>query len=67
VDKVRKVLESGKITFEGPNGLNTVDPNHHTTKNVYIGETKANGQFKIVQEFKQVYPEPFLKGTFTKK
>lgn len=67
VDKVREVLESGKITFEGPNGLNTVEKNHHVTKNVYIGETKANGQFKIVDEFEQVKPEPFLKGTFMKK
>ena len=34
--------------------------NHHATKNVYIGETKANGQFKIVKEFPQVEGEPFL-------
>ncbi len=67
VDKVRAVLESGTITFDGPNGMNTVEKNHHTKKNVYIGETKADGQFKIVEEFKQVYPEPFLKGTFGKK
>lgn len=67
VDKVRTVLESGKVTFNGPNGLNTVEKNHHTKKNVYIGETKADGQFKIVKQFDQVYPEPFLKGTFGKK
>jgi urea transport system substrate-binding protein len=37
--------------------------NHHTIKNVYIGETKANGQFKILKEFKDVAGEPFiLKG-----
>jgi len=66
VDKVRAALESGSITFEGPNGLNTVEKNHHTKKNTYIGETKANGQFKIVEEFKQVSAEPFLKGSFGK-
>lgn len=66
VDKVRAALESGTITFEGPNGLNTVEKNHHTKKNTYIGETKANGQFKIVEEFKQVSAEPFLKGSFGK-
>ncbi len=38
--------------------------NHHLTKNVYIGETKADGQFKILKTFKDVYGEPFLKGTF---
>ena len=67
VDAVRKVLESGEITFNGPNGMNTVEKNHHTRKNTYIGETKADGQFKIVDEFKQVEPEPFLKGTFVKE
>jgi urea transport system substrate-binding protein len=60
VDAVRKVLESGDISFEGPGGKITVQPNHHCTKNVYIGEVKANGQFKIVQTFDQVYGEPFL-------
>ncbi len=67
VDKVREALESGEIKFTGPNGLNTVEKNHHTTKNVYVGETRANGQFKIVENFEQVKPEPFLKGTFMKK
>ena len=60
VDKVRETLESGEISFDGPGGKITVDKNHHTTKNVYIGETRANGQFKILKSFDQVYPEPFL-------
>jgi urea transport system substrate-binding protein len=34
--------------------------NHHTTKNVYVGETTANGQFKILSTFNQVKAEPFL-------
>lgn len=63
VDKVRAALESGDISFSGPGGKITVQANHHCTKNVYIGETKANGQFKILQTFDQVYGEPFmLKG-----
>lgn len=65
-DKVRAVLESGKISFNGPGGLITSQKNHHFTKNVYIGETLANGQFKILKTFPQVYGEPFLKGTFLK-
>jgi urea transport system substrate-binding protein len=60
VDKVRETLESGDISFSGPGGKNTMQKNHHTTKNVYIGETRANGQFKIVKEFPQVEGEPFL-------
>jgi urea transport system substrate-binding protein len=34
--------------------------NHHATKNVYIGETRANGQFKILKSFEQIVGEPFL-------
>jgi urea transport system substrate-binding protein len=60
VDKVRAVLESGDISFDGPGGKITMQKNHHATKNVYIGETKANGQFKILQSFDQVAGEPFL-------
>ena len=60
VDKVRDVLESGTIKFDGPGGSTTMQKNHHTTKNVYIGETKANGQFKILETFPQVYGEPFM-------
>ena len=60
VDAVRKVLESGTISFAGPGGSTTMQENHHTTKNVYIGETKANGQFKILKTFDQVKGEPFL-------
>jgi urea transport system substrate-binding protein len=59
VDKVREVLEAG-VEFDGPGGKITMAKNHHATKNVYIGETKANGQFKIVKEFSQVPGEPFL-------
>ena len=66
VDKVRTVLESGDISFDGPGGKITMQKNHHATKNVYIGETKADGQFKIVKTFPQVKGEPFLKGTFMK-
>ncbi|MFA5058307.1 MAG: transporter substrate-binding protein, partial [Opitutaceae bacterium] len=60
VDKVRTALESGDISFTGPGGKITMQANHHATKNVYIGETKANGQFKILNSFDQVAGEPFL-------
>ena len=63
VDKVMKALESG-ISFDGPGGKVTTQKNHHLTKNVYIGETRADGQFKILKEYKDVVGEPFLKGTF---
>ena len=60
VNKVRDMLESETISFDGPGGKTTMQKNHHTTKNVYIGETRANGQFKIVKEFPMVKGEPFL-------
>jgi len=66
VDKVRAALEADNISFDGPGGKITIQKNHHATKNVYIGETKADGQFKIIKTFPQVYGEPFLKGTFLK-
>jgi urea transport system substrate-binding protein len=66
VEKVVAELEKG-ISFEGPGGKVTSQKNHHLTKNVYIGETKADGQFKILKTYNSVYGEPFLKGTFKAK
>jgi urea transport system substrate-binding protein len=66
VPKIISALEKG-ITFDGPGGTVKTQANHHLTKNVYIGETKADGQFKILKTFKEVPGEPFLKGTFKAK
>jgi urea transport system substrate-binding protein len=66
VAKVVAELEKG-ISFDGPGGTVTSQKNHHVAKNVYIGETKADGQFKILKEYKNVPGEPFLKGTFKAK
>ena len=66
VDKVREALQSG-LSFDGPGGKVTTQKNMHLTKNVFIGETKADGQFKILKEYKDVFGEPWLKGTFKAK
>ena len=66
VDKVREALKSG-LSFDGPGGKVTTQPNMHLTKNVFIGETKADGQFEILEEFKNVYGEPWLLGKFKAK
>jgi urea transport system substrate-binding protein len=63
VDAVRAALKSG-LSFDGPGGKVTTQPNMHLTKNVFIGETKSDGQFKILKEFKDVYGEPWLLGKF---
>ena len=47
VDKVRTALVGQK--FKGPAGEVTMQENHHLVNNVYIGETLANGQFKIIK------------------
>ncbi len=59
VDKVREVLESGDISFDGPGGKTTMQKNHHTIKNVYIGSTLATGQFKIIKTFKDIKGDPW--------
>ena len=63
VDKVRAAWKSG-LSFEGPGGKVTTQPNMHLTKNVFIGESKADGQVKILEDFKDVYGEPWLLGKF---
>jgi len=63
VEKVMEALKSG-ISFNGPGGKVTSQKNHHLTKNVFIGETRTDGQFKILKEYKDVVGEPFLKGTY---
>jgi urea transport system substrate-binding protein len=66
VDKVTAALREG-ISFDGPGGTVISQANHHLTKNVYIGETLPNGQFSVIKSFKNVFGEPFLKGTFVKE
>src|SRR3954462_950590 len=63
VDKVREAYKSG-LSFDGPGGKVTTQKNMHVTKNVFIGETKADGQFKILKSFDNVYGEPLLTGKF---
>jgi urea transport system substrate-binding protein len=67
VDKVRDSLESGTVSFDGPGGKTTMQKNHHTIKNVYIGETRANGQFKILKDFPDVAGEPFILNSLDKE
>ena len=57
VDKVRTALVGQK--FKGPAGEVTMQANHHLVNNVYIGETLASGQFKVIKSFTGVAGEPF--------
>jgi urea transport system substrate-binding protein len=57
VDKVREALIGQK--FKGPAGEVTMQMNHHLINNVFIGETLASGQFKIIKSINGVAGEPF--------
>lgn len=65
VDKVRDALVGQK--FKGPAGEVTMQDNHHLINNVFIGETLASGQFKIIKSFTGVAGEPFSEKFLPKK
>jgi urea transport system substrate-binding protein len=71
VDKVIKAM-AGQ-TFPAPGGfMSTMDPkNHHLHKPVFIGEVKADGQFKVVWKtpgpVKAQPWSPFIAGNDVKK
>jgi urea transport system substrate-binding protein len=57
VAAVSKALIGQK--FKGPAGEVTMQENHHLVNNVFIGETLASGQFKVIKTFNNVAAEPF--------
>ncbi len=57
VDKVREAMIGQK--FEAPTGQVTMQENHHLVNPVFIGETLASGQFKIVKSLGAIAGEPF--------
>jgi urea transport system substrate-binding protein len=57
VDKVREAMYG--LKFKGPAGEVTMQKNHHLINNVFIGETLASGQFKIIKSLGAVPGEPF--------
>ena len=61
-DKVVKAEESGTITFDAPEGLIYLEPNHHLKTKLRIGEWEANGQAKIVYTSDYIMPNPYPKG-----
>jgi urea transport system substrate-binding protein len=65
VDKVRTALYGQK--FKGPAGEVAMQENHHLINNVFIGETLANGQFKVIKTFNGVKGEPFSEKFLPKK
>ena len=64
VDKVRDAMIGEK--FKGPVCTVTMQENHHLINNVYIGETLASGQFKVIKTMPSVAAEPFSEKFLTK-
>ncbi|MDJ0895078.1 MAG: ABC transporter substrate-binding protein [Alphaproteobacteria bacterium] len=55
-DAVIAALESG-LSFEGPNGLVTMQPgSHHLKQNIYIVRGNRNHGFDVAQVYEQVEP-----------
>jgi branched-chain amino acid transport system substrate-binding protein/urea transport system substrate-binding protein len=58
VPAVSKAIIGERV--RSPTGFDVVmNPNHHLTKPVLIGEIQANGQFAIVYESKPIAPHPW--------
>ena len=64
VDKVREALIGEK--FKGAVCTVTMQENHHLINNVYIGETLASGQFKVIKTIPNVAAEPFSEKFLSK-
>jgi urea transport system substrate-binding protein len=55
-DKVIAALESG-LTFEGPNGLVTLQPkSHHLKQNIYIVQGNRDHGFDVIKTYESVAP-----------
>ncbi|ACX96427.1 urea ABC transporter substrate-binding protein [Halothiobacillus neapolitanus] len=61
-DKVVKAEESGTITFNAPEGMVYLEPNHHLKTRLRIGEWRDDGQADIVYTSPYIMPNPFPKG-----
>lgn len=61
-DKVVKAEESGQITFDAPEGMVYLEPNHHLKTRLRIGEWRADGQADIIYTSDYIMPNPFPKG-----
>lgn len=61
-DKVVKAEESGQISFDAPEGMVYLEPNHHLKTRLRIGQWRADGQADIVYTSDYIMPNPFPKG-----
>ena len=61
-DKVVQAEQSGKISYDAPEGVVYLEPNHHLKTRLRIGKWRADGQADIVYTSPYIMPNPFPKG-----
>lgn len=61
-DKVVAAEQSGKISFDAPEGMVYLEPNHHLKSRLRIGKWRTDGQADIVYTSPYIMPNPFPKG-----
>lgn len=61
-DKVVKAEESGEITFDAPEGMVYLMPNHHLKTKLVIGKWRKDGQADVVYQSDYIDPDPFPAG-----
>lgn len=61
-DKVVQAEQSGKISYDAPEGVVYLEPNHHLKTRLRIGKWRADGQADIVYTSDYIMPNPFPKG-----
>ncbi|HVZ65501.1 MAG TPA: transporter substrate-binding protein [Lacunisphaera sp.] len=58
VDRVREAWQSG-ISFDGPGGRVNTQPNMQLTKTVFVGQSRADGQFTILARYPNIAGDPW--------
>lgn len=61
-DKVVAAEQSGKISYDAPEGMIYLEPNHHLKTRLRIGKWRSDGQADIVYTSDYIMPDPFPKG-----
>lgn len=57
VNAVYQAIETGKITFTGPNGFVSLEPrSHHVRQNIYLAQGNINNGFDLISTFAAVPP-----------
>lgn len=56
IDPSKVIKELGKVSFDGPRGVVSMDKERHTPLSMRLGQIQADGSVKILQTFPNVDP-----------